>query len=332
MKKKKLKLADIAELAGVSKSTVSFVLNGHAKKHRINEETVKRVQAVVDEHNYAPSLYARALKASRTYTLGLVIPDLANMGFATTAKLLEKRARSHGYQLLIASSEDNPELEKAAVQSLLERQVDLLMVATAMTEDTFYLEVTQQTPVILFDRIFESTSLTTIKTDAYSATQQVVEKLCQQAEECAYLGGQLNLSPSKDRFSGYQAALNATGITLDLALVRHKDYQPESGYAMLQEIHQDIGRLPTRIFVASYSILEGALRYLTEHRLLDENIKIATFDNSAMLDCLPIKIDSIEQDCELIAQALFEQVAALVDSSERQAEHLTLPAKLHYRK
>ena len=131
MKKKKLKLADIAELAGVSKSTVSFVLNGHAKKHRINEETVKRVQAVVEEHNYAPSLYARALKANRTYTLGLVIPDLANMGFATTAKFLEKLARSHGYQLLIASSEDNPKQEKAAVKSLLERQVDLLMVATA---------------------------------------------------------------------------------------------------------------------------------------------------------------------------------------------------------
>ncbi len=331
LKKKKLKLADIAELAGVSKSTVSFVLNGHAKKHRINEETVKRVQAVVDEHNYAPSLYARALKANRTYTLGLVIPDLANMGFATTAKLLEKLARSHGYQLLIASSEDNPEQEKLAVKSLLERQVDVLMVATAMTDDKAYLEITQQIPVILFDRIVESTSLTTIKTDAYSATQQVVEKLCQQASECAYLGGQLELSPSTERYSGYQAALLATGIELDEKLVKHRDYQPESGYAMLQEVHQDIGRLPARIFVASYSILEGVLRYLTEHRLLDENIKIATFDNSAILDCLPIKIDSIEQDCELIAQTLFEQVTALVESPDRQAQHLTLPAKLHYR-
>ncbi|MCF7481582.1 LacI family DNA-binding transcriptional regulator [Vibrio sp. J1-1] len=331
MKKKKLKLADIAELAGVSKSTVSFVLNGHAKKHRINEETEKRVQAVVNEHNYAPSLYARALKANRTYTLGLVIPDLANMGFATTAKLLEKLARSHGYQLLIASSEDNPEQEKAAVKSLLERQVDLLMVATAMTDDAFYLEITQQTPVILFDRIFESTSLTTIKTDAFSATQQVVEILCQQARECAYLGGQLELSPSKDRFSGYQAALLASGVESDTKLVKHKDYQPESGYAMLQEIHQDIGRIPTRIFVASYSILEGVLRYMSEHQLLNANVKIATFDNSPILDCLPIHIDSIEQDCDLIATTLFEQAAALIDSPDRKAEHLILPAKLHYR-
>lgn len=331
MKKKKLKLADIAELAGVSKSTVSFVLNGHAKKHRINEETVKRVQSVVDEHNYAPSLYARALKANRTYTLGLVIPDLANMGFATTAKLLEKKARNHNYQLLIASSEDNPEQEKAAVLSLLERQVDLLMVATAMSEDTFYRDITQQTPVIVFDRIFESTSLTTIKTDAYNATRQVVEKLCQQAEECAYLGGQLELSPSKDRFSGYQAALQAVGVTLDLALVKHKDYQPESGYTMLQEIHQELERLPKRVFVASYSILEGVLRYMSEHQLLSENIKIATFDNSAILDCLPIKIDSIEQDCELIAKRLFEQATMLIDSPSREAEHLLIPAKLHYR-
>ncbi len=331
MKKKKLKLADIAELAGVSKSTVSFVLNGHAKKHRINEETVKRVQAVVDEHNYAPSLYARALKANRTYTLGLVIPDLANMGFATTAKFLEKLARSHGYQLLIASSEDNPDQEKAAVKSLLERQVDVLMVATAMTGDAFYRKVTEQTPVLVFDRIFDSTSLTTIKTDAYNATKQLVEKLCQQAEECAYLGGQLELSPSKDRFSGYQAALLAAGVELNTELVKHKDYQPESGYAMIEEIHQNIGRLPTRIFVASYSILEGVLRYMSGHQLLNANVKIATFDNSPILDCLPINIDSIEQDCELIAKTLFEQATASIGSPDRKAEHLILPAKLHYR-
>lgn len=76
---KKLKLADIAELAGVSKSTVSFVLNGHAEKHRINKETVARVLRVVDENNYSPSVYARALKSKKTQTFGLVIPDLTNM-------------------------------------------------------------------------------------------------------------------------------------------------------------------------------------------------------------------------------------------------------------
>ncbi len=331
MKNKKLKLADIAELAGVSKSTVSFVLNGYAKKHRINEDTVKRVQAVVAKYNYAPSLYARALKAKKTYTLGLVIPDLANMGFATTAKQLEKLARSSGYQLLIASSEDEPEQEQEAVKSLLERQVDLLMVATSMSDDSFYQEVRQSTPVILFDRVIEQQQMTTIKTDAHNAAKQVVEKLGKEAKECAYFGGQLELSPSKDRFAGYQAGLEQAGVKFEAALVKHKDYQPESGYQMMRETYQELGRLPERLFVASYSILEGVLRFLSEQQLLNEEMKIATFDNYAILDCLPIKIDSIEQDCDLIAQSLYDAGKALLTDPKHTPQQVVLPAKIHYR-
>lgn len=331
MNTKKLKIADIAKLAGVSKSTVSFVLNGHAKKHRITEETVKKVEAVAREHNYSPSLYARALKSKQTFTIGLVIPDLVNIGFATIAKRLERLCRDTGYQLLIASSEDLPEQEKQAVNSLIERQVDLIMVASSMQDEAFYLQVKQLTPVILFDRVIETDNITTIKTNAIDATKQIIARQAKGLSECIYIGGQLELSPGRDRLQGYQEGLKQAGVVFNPGYVFHKDYQPESGYQMMEQVMDSLGRPPQALFTASFSIFEGVLRYLAEHDLINSGIRLATFDNYTVLDCLPVKIDSIEQDCELIAQTLFESASALLGNPKSAAEQIILPAKLHVR-
>lgn len=328
----KLKLADIAQLAGVSKSTVSFVLNGHAKKHRINEETVKKVEAIALAHNYSPSIYARALKSKQTYTAGLVIPDLTNMGFANIAKRLEVLCRQQGYQLLIASSDDDPDMEKQVIQSLVDRQVDVLFIATSLISESFFHQVKQTTPIILFDRVTENSQFTTIKTDSASATQQVVSQLALGLEECFYIGGQMNLSPSKARFAGYQAGLRQAGITFQAQYVLTKDYQPSSGYEMMATIMSQHGRAPQAIFTASYSLLEGVLRYLTEHDLLSSNIQMATFDNDDILNCLPLKIDSVEQSYDLLAQALFDEGKALLGDPARQPKSLSFPAKVHYRR
>ncbi|ORT49591.1 sucrose operon repressor [Vibrio sp. qd031] len=332
MTSKKFKLADIAELAGVSKSTVSFVLNGHAKKHRINEATVKKVEAIAKKYNYSPSIYARALKSKQTYTIGLVIPDLTNMGFAHIAKALEAKYRESGYQLLIASSEDDPKLEQQAIQSLIERQIDLLLVATSMTDDVFLSQVKRTTPVILFDRTIDSPLLTSIRTDSASATAQVVAHLVEDIHECAYIGGQHTLSPSRDRFSGYKTGLEQAGVPFQSTLVLSKDYQSVSGYQMMAQLTEQLGRLPQSVFTASYSLLEGVLRYLTEHQLLNSGIRIGTFDNYDILDCLPINIDSAEQDCELIAKTLFEQSKALLSDPSQSIQHTVIPAKIHIRR
>ncbi|MCG9750512.1 LacI family DNA-binding transcriptional regulator [Vibrio brasiliensis] len=332
MTKKKLKLADIAELAGVSKSTVSFVLNGHAKKHRINQTTVEKVEQIARDNNYSPSIYARALKSQKTYTAGLVIPDLANMGFARIAKKLEQLCRSNGYQLLIASSEDDPQLEKQAIESLVDRQVDVLLIATSMTDDSFFAQIRSSAPIILFDRVVENGTFTSIKTDAKGATEQVVTQLVEGLDECIYIGGQLELSPSKDRFAGFKSGLEKAGVPFSAAKVFSKDYQPQSGYQMLEQAVTELGRPPKAIFTASYSLLEGVLRYLTRHQLLNSGIRIATFDNDDMLDCLPIEIDSVEQDCSAIAQSLFEAGKSLLNDPMHATENIVLPAKIHYRR
>ncbi|USD68082.1 LacI family DNA-binding transcriptional regulator [Vibrio sp. SCSIO 43136] len=328
---KKLKLADIAQLAGVSKSTVSFVLNGHAQKHRIAPDTVEKVRRVVEEYQYAPSLYARALKSKRTLTYGLVIPDLTNMGFATIAHHLEKLCLQQGYQLLIASTEDDIDTEKNAVNNLISRQVDGLMVASCHLDAHFYSTITQDTPTVFFDRQFAYDAATFVVTDTKQSVEQLVTKLVQGRQECVYFGGQTELSPSKARLAGFQSALKNQGMSLETNRVSHGNYHPDSGYQQMKACVEELGRLPEAIFTGSYSLLEGVMKYFVQHPELDkQQVKVATFDNYSILDCLEWKIDSVEQNCESIALKVFN---ALSDEIDNLAEPklITVDAKIHYR-
>lgn len=331
---KKLKLADIAKLAGVSKSTVSFVLNGHAEKHRITKETVERVLRVVQENNYSPSVYARALKSKKSSTFGLVIPDILNLGFASIAKELERLCLASGYQLLLASTDDDPETEMRAVDNLISRQVDGIMIASCLTSDAFYSGLPDDLPIVFFDRSFESSDFNMVTTDAYDATRLLLTEHTKNVAECVFIGGQLELSPSKERYQGYVDALATNQIPLNQNLVFNRDYQPSSGYDMMAACVDELGRLPHCLFTASYSLLEGVLRYLNEHDLFatatNARMRIATFDNYAILDCLPLPINSIEQNCVELASEIFDCLQKTLSNSQYQSK-ISVKAHLHQR-
>ncbi|MBK0366456.1 LacI family DNA-binding transcriptional regulator [Salmonella enterica] len=134
-----MKLDEIARLAGVSRTTASYVINGKAKQYRVSDKTVEKVMAVVREHNYHPNAVAAGLRAGRTRSIGLVIPDLENTSYTRIANYLERQARQRGYQLLIACSEDQPDNEMRCIEHLLQRQVDAIIVSTSLpTEHPFY--------------------------------------------------------------------------------------------------------------------------------------------------------------------------------------------------
>ncbi len=113
-----VKLDEIARLAGVSRTTASYVINGKAKQYRVSDKTVEKVMAVVREHNYHPNAVAAGLRAGRTRSIGLVIPDLENTSYTRIANYLERQARQRGYQLLIACSEDQPDNEMRCIEHL----------------------------------------------------------------------------------------------------------------------------------------------------------------------------------------------------------------------
>src|SRR5262249_49464229 len=122
-----VRLKDIAKDLGVSVITVSKALRNHSD---ISEETKARVLKRVKELDYRPNLAARSLVTGRTYMIGCIVPDLLHSFFSEMVKGLSAALRNTGYTLLISSSEQDPKLERQAIDQLVSRRVDALLVAS----------------------------------------------------------------------------------------------------------------------------------------------------------------------------------------------------------
>lgn len=312
--KKRLTLNDIADIAGVSKTTASIILNGKSDRFRIRAETRQKVQAVAEKYGYRANVYAKALQAQRSNVIGLVVPDLTNYGFALTAKILEQLCRDNGLYLLIACSDDDPAQEKMVIERLLDSQADLIITALTHHDPHHYQAIFKQTPMLQLDRYIPSLNLPFVISNDAPYIAQLVEKMVRSygLKEFYYLGGQRSFSPTISRLEGFNAGLANAHLAPASGWILHQDYQPESGYQMMTEIVQKLGRLPEAVFTGSYTLLEGVLRYLTEHQQMDKllrhELKLATFDDHHLLNALPFHIHSIKQNHEAIAKQVFAMI------------------------
>ena len=327
----RLTIDDIARLAGVSRTTASMVLNDRAAQYRISAATQQRVLATAREHSFQPSHSARALRSGSSNTLGLVIPDLTNYAHASLAQAMEPICHDAGYQLLVVSSDDDAQRERAGIEHLLAREVDGLLIAPSSTDPEVYLRLARRLPLLLVDRRLDDAGLPFVVTDAENAvTQMVVDALDQGAGEACYFGGQPELSSSIDRLRGFRAALARAGVAEQPGWVRSRDYRRSSGYALMQECHRDLGRYPRVLFTASLTLLEGALAYLSDHGQFSlAPRRIISFDDHHLLDCLPVRIDAIAQDSGALARASLDGLIAMIN---RQAPvSCAVPAILNWR-
>ncbi|MGU2567278.1 catabolite repressor/activator, partial [Pseudomonas aeruginosa] len=203
-----MKLDEIARLAGVSRTTASYVINGKAKQYRVSDKTVEKVMAVVREHNYHPNAVAAGLRAGRTRSIGLVIPDLENTSYTRIANYLERQARQRGYQLLIACSEDQPDNEIRCVEHLLQRQVDAIIVSTALPpEHPFYQRwANRSLPIIALDRALESEHFISVVGDDLEDAKMLASELkAFPSQSVLYLGALPELSVSFLREQGFRS-------------------------------------------------------------------------------------------------------------------------------
>src|SRR3954469_25939789 len=192
------------------------------------------------ELNYQPNLAARALVTGRTHLIGLIVPDLVHPFFAEVAKGVSSVLRARGYGLVIASSEEDPELEKQEMEQMLARRLDALLIASAQwTVESFRRIEEQQRPYVLVDRKFMGLAANFVGTDDVMvgriATEHLIENGCRRI---AYIGGE-HVSPALDRLAGYRQALASAGRSVpeDYVLCRsHGDDAGDvTGYKAMQD-------------------------------------------------------------------------------------------------
>lgn len=329
-----MKLEEIAFLAGVSRTTASYVVNGKAKKYRVSDKTIEKVMAIVKEYNYQPNAVAAGLRAGKTRSIGIIIPDLENISFTRIANYLEQLVRKQGYQLLISCSEDNPEIEKKCVAHLKQRRVDALVISSSFVSTKDYIFYNDwensETPLFALDRTLSASIFRSIvgadkedsKTLAHAFNKFVQGSV-------VYIGALPNLSVSQLRLNGFKdIALKSCNKVDFLYANNYNRHDAEIAFSQWLETHN----LPNGIFTTSFSLLQGTIdAILKKFGQLPENLVIATFGDNELLDFLPCKVISLSQDHKEVAEVTIKLLLNSLHNKSYAPGTTIIPRQLIYR-
>ena len=205
---------EIAKETGVSITTVRLVINGQADKYRISARTQKKISDYVELHGYVLNHAARSLKTKRSEAIGFVVPELANAFFSRLMAELEILCRSRGFVLLTASTHEDPEMENRAIESLLSRGVDGLVIAPCQTPAHKQLFGKKTGPaVVLVDRDYNQFRYPTVQSDNYHSGLDLSRRMFSEASAPVYfLCAHADLPSIQERLRGFIVACEEAGF------------------------------------------------------------------------------------------------------------------------
>lgn len=222
---------NVADASGVSASTVSRVLSGKAETYRISRPTVAKVRAAAERLNFRPGRAARRLRPKKSGLIGLVVPDVANPFFAGIASEPTRSLARDGYSVVLADSGGRTDAERHLIEQFVDREVEAMAVC-AVGVDAGHLASLDRAgvPVVVIDRVFPGTKLTSVASDNRTAAAVTQLLLDRGHRAIGVLTGPAGTHPNEERLAGVREAFAEAGDEVPEARVRGDDFTEESGH------------------------------------------------------------------------------------------------------
>jgi LacI family transcriptional regulator len=315
-------MKDIAEELGVSLVTVSKVLRN---KPDVGEATRKRVLQRVRELNYQPNMLARGLASGKSYSIGLIVPDLVHTFFAELAKGVSAGLRKESYQLILASAEEEPELERQEIEHLLARGVDALLIASCQNNVRgFKSLVSSKVPYVLLDRLLPKLNAYFVGTDDIVAGRIATEHLIQIGRQrIAHIGGEL-ISTSVGRLNGYKEALATNRIPFRQEFVVIRSRLEEAGVQIGNNAMCDLLKLkqiPDAVFCYNDLTAVGAIRCLLTNGLrVPEDVAVIGCGNLRLSAYLEVPLSSVDQSPQQQGEEAAHLALSVIAGTQKNKE------------
>lgn len=333
MAKKRTSLSELAEAVGLSKTLVSMVLNGKGDKHKISAKTQKLVKEKAKELNYTAHSFARKLRTGKSNLVGLVVPDISNIFFARIARVMEDYLHEYNYNLIILSTDEQPEREKQLVDFLLGWQVDGFLVATCLEDASFYKNPDKfhNTPFVFIDRFFKDDDVfSKVVVDNSKGSSLAVDYMAK--NNCKTIS-YLNITPSylsplierKDGFIQNTKKLKLKGQVVDV------DYRN-----LVKDISDYIdlsikkNTLPDAIFTSNNSVAIG-LMHVLKNKNISKDIQFCSFDDHPSFDLISRRITSVSQPVDEIGIQGVKVLMSKVNKLNEENNSIILPLELKKR-
>ncbi len=278
---------DVAIRAGVSRATVSAVLN---KSRPVSDELVQRIATAMRELHYQPDAIARSLKGKKTFRIGLIVGNIASPFWATVINTVENAAYAQGYHVILGDNDDDAKKELAHLQMMARERMDGIILAPCGEANRDYiLSLDREIPIVLFDRRLVGANISSVACDNEQGVYLAVSHLIERSgfDKIACLTLRLDFSIGAERLAGYQKALAAHNIPLNPHWIKVADYTEESSYRDTLSLLRSSDP-PRAIFASSHLKAIGVLRAVHELGLaVPQDVALIGFDEmpwAAFLD------------------------------------------------
>jgi DNA-binding LacI/PurR family transcriptional regulator len=290
----RVRLADVAERAGVSTATASRALNGIGE---LTDQTRATVFQAAAELDFRPSPLARSLRTRHTSTVGLVVPYVAHSFYASLIKGAQSFLNDAGYRLILMNSGVESETVAAAITTLLDHQVDGLLVSTTPFGADRFNRLLGTKPCVFLDEVVSGAGNGSVALENAKGVRMLVDHMAWHGHRrIAYLGGPNDNTAGVERLAGFRSAMQAQSFDVPSNLVHSCDWSIKAGFAAALEVLTGPSS-PTAIVTASAELALGVIAAARSRRLtIPDDIALATFDDRYFAPLLEPSVTAIAYD------------------------------------
>jgi LacI family transcriptional regulator len=304
----------VARLANVSIATVSRTIN-HIPT--VNPRMAKRVWEVIRELDYMPNTQARALVSGRSRLLGLIISEITNPFFPELIQGFEEVAVEHGYEILIGSTNYDPERMKRCIRRMVERKAEGVAVMTFGIEEPLLDQLAdRKIPLVFVDVGPDRPDISLLQVDYHHGIRQAVQHLAVLGHrDIAFVSGPLRLHSAQSRLTAFHRALQECGIVVDPKRIVEGDHTMEGGMAAAEKLLEG-DDLPTAVICSNDVTAIGVLHKAYRAGLhVPNDLSIIGFDNIHMTQMTTPPLTTIQMSCYELARAAVLALKAHVEGT-----------------
>ena len=334
----KTTITDIAQKAGVSKATVSRVLNN--KPEGVGAETRLKIQGIIRETGFQPSGVARGLATGKSQSVGLIIPDITNPFYAQLVRGVEDALNQSGYGLFLCNSDRSIEKEKNFITLLIEKEVDGVILNSAESECDCQLETLEKNniPYVLADRMIERSKKSNgvFVDNQYGAMLAAEYLFTQPGSNMLFINGPADLSQSKQRQAGVEQVFREKGLHNGQLRIIYGDFTLESGYQLTLQVLNDCDfehnrkNLPfNAVFSANDVMAIGAMRALRQvGASIPEDVEVIGFDDIELAHLLDPPLSTVFQPSSEMGSRSAALLLQIINKKNQRPKTITLMPEL----
>lgn len=321
---------DLAEMAGVSITTVSHVVNG---TRAVAPETRAAVLRAVEATGYTADAIARSLVTGGTRSIGMAISLLANPYFAALIQAIEREAAAAGYTVLLADTHDTADTERDTVRALRARRVEGILLTPSPGDGSVISElVSLGAPTVLMDRLASRGDVDQIGTENVQATSALTEHLAEAGHRrIGLVSGAPGLPTSEERTLGYRLGLGRSGLSYEPDLVVCGHSTRDGGADAVRTLLCRSPR-PTALVVGNDSMMVGVLHEARRHGLrVGDDLPVVGYDDVEWSDLVDPPLTTMAQPVEAIGRQAVRLLLGRIAEPDRDPRAVRLPPTLRHR-